>query len=164
MCAQKSKSNIIFICYATVLNSGWLPGSHPSLRSGWTISLSCGTTSNKNVQLVFQYCRKTSWIASCTFYPPNSNLSRNKLGCCRSTRYFSKPATTWFVSRQVWFVSGKTRKIAFYLVLRQCCKTSCKFFSPFTSVTWLYRILSAKQLPLQLCGRIKCHFFFSLVY
>ena len=80
------------------------------------------------MQLVFQYCRKTSWMASCTFYPPHSNLSRNKLGCCRSTRYFSKPATTWFVSRQVWFVGGKRVKSLFISFCGNVAKQAASFF------------------------------------
>ena len=44
---------------------------------------------------------------------------------------FSQPATTWFVARQVWFVVGKMRNIVIQLVLRQCCKSSCKSSWPF---------------------------------
>ena len=43
---------------------------------------------------------------------------------------FSQLVANWFVARQVWFVSGKTHNIAFQLVLKQCCKTSCTFLLP----------------------------------
>ena len=44
----------------------------------------------------------------------------HKAGCCKLRDYwrliFSQPPTTfWFVSRQVWFVSGQTRNIAIQL-------------------------------------------------
>ena len=43
---------------------------------------------------------------------------------------FTQPATTWFVAREVWFVGDEMGNTAFQLVLYQCCKTSCTFFSP----------------------------------
>ena len=43
---------------------------------------------------------------------------------------FTQPAATWFVAREVWFVGDEMGNTAFLLVLYQCCKTSCTFFSP----------------------------------
>ena len=43
---------------------------------------------------------------------------------------FTQPATTWFVAREVWFVGDEMGNTAFLLVLYQCYKTSCTFFSP----------------------------------
>ena len=43
---------------------------------------------------------------------------------------FTQPATTRFVAREVWFVGDVLGNTAFQLVLYQCCKTSCTFFSP----------------------------------
>ena len=43
---------------------------------------------------------------------------------------FKHPAATWFVAREVWFVGDEMGNTAFQLVLYQCCKTSCTFFSP----------------------------------
>ena len=43
---------------------------------------------------------------------------------------FTLPAATWFVAREVWFVGDEMGNTAFQLVLYQCCKTSCTFFSP----------------------------------
>ena len=43
---------------------------------------------------------------------------------------FSQPTTTWFDTRHVWLVGGKTRIIAFQLVLEQCCRTSFTLMLP----------------------------------
>ena len=43
---------------------------------------------------------------------------------------FTQPATIIFVAREVWFVGDVMGNTAFQLVLYQCCKTSCTFFSP----------------------------------
>ena len=66
----------------------------------------------KNVQLVLQHFRKTSWIAMSCVLPPIQNLSCNKSGCSLTGLN----------------VFGKKHNIAIQLVLQQCCKTSCTFF------------------------------------
>ena len=69
------------------------------------------------------FCSK--WLKSCVWRDSRVILSNQK-------SVFEQLATTSFVARQVSMgVSGKTRKIAFQLVLQQCCKRSWTILSPF---------------------------------
>ena len=75
--------------------------------------LSWGTVkrATKNVQLVLWLFCKTSWLAMLPVLPTTKNKPCNLI-CCKTGLN----------------VSGKTRNVAFQLVLLQCRKTNCVFF------------------------------------
>ena len=109
-------------------------------------------------------CCKTSlpWAgktrASCTDFLTKS----------RTTFYFGnnfpQPATNWFVAREVWFVGDEMGNTAFQLVLYQCCKTSCTFFSPVCGILKLENCKTSCTFFSPVCGILKLENLGDLLY
>ena len=85
------------------------------------------------------FCNKL--CKCCAFYPPKANLFCSNLrnscvwrdSCVMLSNQksvFTQLAVTFFFFETGLNVGGKTRNIAFQLVLHQCCKASCTFLLP----------------------------------
>ena len=77
---------------------------------------------------------------------------------------FTQPATTWFVAREVWFVGDEMGNTAFQLVLYQCCKTSCTFFSPVCGILKLENCKTSCTFFSPVCGILKLENLGDLLY
>ena len=60
--------------------------------------------------------------------------------CLGPVTFFSQPATTWFVARQVGFFGGKMHNITVHLVLQQCYDLGLSFWSNFIWIIFVLRI------------------------